>query len=184
MRRSMAPSDPARALRARRARVVTIVVSFLLSIVYVDVLTATVACSSNDDEGAACTRDTDCKGDRVCDNGKCVATDSGSPIDSGSDAAATDGQVTDALADVETDGLLTDAPLDNEGDSEPTDALLADAPGDAPLVDAPLVDAPLVDAPLVDAPLIDAPLIDAAPVDAPFVDAAPVDANVDAAPDA
>ncbi|MFO0571079.1 MAG: hypothetical protein U0263_35930 [Polyangiaceae bacterium] len=175
----MAPNDSARALRVRRARVVTIVVSFLLSIVYVDVLTATVACSSNE-EGAACSRDTDCKGDRVCDNGKCVAVDSGSPIDSGSDAALdapSDAQATDAPADVETDGLLADA----ESDAEPTDAPLVDALADGPPVDATLVDAPPVDAALVDAPPVDAALVDAPPIDAP---PPPIDAPIDAAIDA
>jgi len=164
--------------------VVTLLVSFVLCLVYVDVLTATVACSSDESHGS-------------------LVGDSGATPDAPFDASAHDSGGSDASHDASGDVLVTDADLDAEpGDAAP-DALV-DAPADAlvlsdsapdapalldaavdgaldatPLPDASLVDGPppLPDASLVDGPppLPDASLVDGPPPlpDASFVDASP-----------
>lgn len=121
--------------RARRTRLVTIAVSFLLSLVYVDVLTSTIACSEDQEGGA----------------------DAGNQTD-----APHDSDLPDSPGDAETDAPLTDAPLtDAPADSDLPDSSLIDAPIDATPIDAG-IDATPVDAG-IDATPIDAMPVDAAP---------------------
>lgn len=124
-------------VRARRTRLVTIAVSFLLSLIYIDVLTSTIACSEDSEGGGGSQAD--------------------AQVDAPQDSP-TDGKPDGPLTDAPEDGPLTDAPPD----SDLPDSSLIDAPVDA-LIDAP-IDALDIDAAVVDA-AIDAPPIpvDAAP---------------------
>ncbi len=148
--------------RWRRRPVVTLV-SFLLCLVYVDVLT-TSACSNEETVSPTPGPDAQVTSDGPAVDTKPADTTVDSPADSENDTA-----LADAPTDTTSDGL-TDVPVDGGVDAD-----LIDAP---PSVDADLIDAP----PSVDADLIDAP----PPVDADLIDAPAVDAEffVDAAPDA
>lgn len=122
--------------RARRTRLVTIVVSFLLSLVYVDVLTSTIACSEDTEGGG------------------------GNQADAQVDAPH-DSDLPDSPGDAETDAPLTDAPVaDAPPDSDLPDSSLIDAPVDA-LIDATPIDAGIdasIDAAIDAAPIpVDAP---------------------------
>lgn len=136
--------------RARRTRLVTIAVSFLLSLIYIDVLTSTIACSEDSEGGGT----------------------GGSLSDAQVDAPH-DSDLPDSPSDGETDAPLTDAPLtDAPPDSDLPDSSLIDAPIDATPIDAG-IDATPVDAMPVDAMPVDAAFpVDAAPI--------PVDAPPDA----